>query len=177
MVCGGLHGRVVELGFGSGLNVAHYPDAVTGVWAVEPSDVAWRLAGGRLTGPAPVTRAGLDGERLDLPSGEFDCVLSTWTLCTIPRLELALAEIRRVLRPGGSLHFLEHGLAPDPDVIRWQRRLESLQKKVVGGCHLTRPIVDLITAAGFMITDVETGYGEGSRPFVYLSRGTATPAR
>src|SRR5262249_60059140 len=113
-VCAGLAGDVVEIGFGSGLNVPFYPAAVTRVAAVEPSDLSWRLARDRVSAAhVPVQRAGLDGQRLPFEDGSHDAALSTWTLCTIPDVAAALGEVRRVLKPGGELHFLEHGLAPD----------------------------------------------------------------
>jgi ubiquinone/menaquinone biosynthesis C-methylase UbiE len=165
-VCAGLHGRVLELGFGSGLNVAHYPSAVTSVDAVEPADVGWLLAARRLaaTGP-PVRRSGLDGQSLPFPDHTFDTALSTWTLCTIPDVGAALREARRVVKPGGSLHFLEHGLAPDAPVQRWQHRLEPMQKRLFGGCHLTREVADLLAASGFVVTELDVFY-EKSTPKV-----------
>jgi len=130
---------------------------------VEPSDLAWRLAQPRIEHlSAPVRRAGLDGERLDLADGSVDAALSTYTLCTIPDVRAALLEVRRVLRPGGRLHFVEHGLAPDERVRRWQRRLEPMQKRIFGGCHLTRPIVDLLTTAGFVVTELDVFYEKGT---------------
>jgi ubiquinone/menaquinone biosynthesis C-methylase UbiE len=162
-VCSGLHGEVVELGFGSGLNVPFYPSAVTRVAAIEPADVGWQLARGRVeASPVPVERSGLDGQRLPFADASFDTALSTWTMCTIPDVEAALHEVRRVLRPGGTLHFVEHGLAPDEGVRRWQHRLEPVQKRLFGGCHLTRPMRDLITGAGFEITELDVYYEEGA---------------
>jgi SAM-dependent methyltransferase len=160
-VCAGLAGEVVELGFGSGLNVPYYPGAVTRVAAVEPSDTGWKLAGKRVAAaPVKVERSGLDGQSLPFPDDSFDAALSTWTLCTIPDVDAALAELRRVLKPGATLHFLEHGLAPDERVRHWQHRLEPLQKRVFGGCHLTRSAPDLLRGAGFTIGELDVFYEE-----------------
>ena len=161
-VCEHLHGRVLEMGFGSGLNVPYYPAAVTAVDAVEPSDVAWKLAGKRLAASSvPVRRSALDGEFLPYADHSFDTAVSTWTLCTVPHPAAALREVRRVLRPGGTLHFVEHGLAPDEAVRRWQHRMEPVQKRLFGGCHLTRSVVDLLTAAGFTVTELDVFYEKG----------------
>lgn len=166
-VCLGLEGHVLEIGFGSGHNTRFYPDTVSAVTAVEPADVAWRRARTRVAeAPIPIERTGLDGQSLPLSDDSVDSALSTWTMCTIPDAERALREIRRVLRPGGAFHFLEHGLAPDPGVQKWQRRLEPLQKRVFGGCHLTRRIPELIDSAGLEITRLDTFYEEGSPKFL-----------
>ncbi len=162
-VCAGLEGQVVEIGFGSGLNVPFYPGGVERVSAVEPADVGWKLAAKRLgEARVPVQRSGLDGQTLPFADNSYDSALSTWTLCTIPDVGAALHEVRRVLKPGGTLHFLEHGLAPDEEVRRWQHRLEPVQKRVFGGCHLTRPVAQLLTDAGFTITDIDVFYEEGT---------------
>ena len=162
-VCEELHGEVVEIGFGTGHNVPHYPDAVKRVSAIEPADLSWKLAADRVAAAGvPVERNGLDGQSLPLADNSCDTALSTWSLCTIPDVATALLEVRRVLKPGGTLHFLEHGLAPDAGVQRWQHRLEPMEKRLFGGCHLTRPIVDLVEAAGFTIATVDEFYEEGA---------------
>ena len=165
-VCDGLEGDVLEIGFGSGLNVEHLPPAVDRLFAVEPSDVAWRIAEAKHMGAGKpsVVRAGLDGQELDLADGSMDSALSTFTLCTIPDVDAALREVRRVLRPGGTLHFLEHGLAPDPGVARWQHRLTPLQRRVAAGCHLDRPIATLVEDSGLVVEDVENFYLAGAVP-------------
>ena len=174
-VCEALEGEVVEVGFGTGHNVPFYPAGVSRVVAVEPSDLSWRLASERVKAARlPVQREGLDGQALPFADASFDAALSTWTLCTIPDPAAALRELRRVLKPGGTLHFVEHGLAPDESVRRWQRRLEPVNKRLAGGCHLTRPVVEMLTNAGFVISDLDVFYEKSApKPFGADSLGTA----
>jgi ubiquinone/menaquinone biosynthesis C-methylase UbiE len=177
-VCEGLAGAVVEIGFGSGLNVPFYPATVTRVTAIEPADLGWKLADKRVSAAVvPIERAGLDGQSLPVPDDSFDTALSSWTLCTIPDVDAALRELRRVIKPGGTLHFLEHGLAPDEPVRRWQRRLDPIEKRLFGGCHFTRPIVELLTSAGFTIKELDVFYEKGAPKFAGAdSLGIAVPA-
>jgi ubiquinone/menaquinone biosynthesis C-methylase UbiE len=148
-----LDGEVLEIGFGTGHNLPHYPPTVTHVHAIEPSERSIELARDRVEGsPITVHHAGRDAQRLEIDDGRFATVVSTWTLCTIPRPLDALAEIRRVLAPRGSFHFVEHGRSPHAKSYAWQRRIEPVWKRVGGGCQLTREIDALVTSAGFEIT-------------------------
>lgn len=170
----GLTGTVVEIGFGSGLNMPVYPPEVTKVYAVEPAQLARRLAEERIDrSHVEVLHVGLHGEALPLEDDSCDGALSTFTLCTIPDVDSALSELRRVLRPGGRFHFLEHGLAPDAGVARWQRRLEPAQKLFADGCHLTRDPTGLVEAAGFEVERSTSRYAQGPRPWVYFTEGAA----
>lgn len=171
----GLTGTVLELGFGSGTNLGVYPADVTEVLAVEPSATAMRIAEPRIrTSGVTVTHAGLDGARIELDDASCDSALCTFTLCTIPDATTALLEVRRVLRPGGRLHVLEHGLAPDESVARWQRRLEPMQRALFGGCHLTRDPLALLEGAGFEPGATTQRYGKGPKPWTYLTRTVAS---
>ncbi|MBC9733870.1 class I SAM-dependent methyltransferase [Nocardioides marmotae] len=175
--CAGLAGRVLEIGAGSGLNLSHLPPAVTRLDVVEPSDVAWRLsAGRRAAAGVAVDRVGLDGASLEADAASYDAVLSTFTLCTIPDVAAALSEVRRVLCPGGSFHFVEHGRAPDARVAAWQRRLDPVQRAVCGGCHLSRDVPGLVGSAGLDVVELRTEYLPGpavSRPWTHGFAGRA----
>lgn len=173
-VAAGLSGEVLEIGFGSGRNVPHYPQQVTRVRAVDPAALGQRLAAQRLVESSiPVEFIGLDGADLPLEDDSVDHVLTTWTLCTIPDVKGALRECRRVLRPGGAIHFIEHGRAPDAGVARWQDRLNPIQKKVAGGCHLNRPIAQLIDGAGFETEKLDRYYFGPPKPYTALYEGVA----
>jgi len=170
----GLSGTVLEIGFGSGLNLPHYPERVERVLAVEPSTVARKRAASRMrTAPVQVDFIGLDGESIPAEDDSVDAALCTFTLCTIPDVDRALAEIRRVVRPGGEFRFLEHGLAPDAGVARWQYRLDGIEQRLAGGCHLTRDPLELISRAGMDVTASRSAFARGPRPWTYLTVGRA----
>lgn len=174
----GLRGRVLEVGFGSGLNVPFYPPEVTEVLALEPAAVARKLAAKRVAATKiPVTYLGLTAETIPLEADSVDCVGCTWTLCTIPDVGRALAEIARVLAPGGRFHFLEHGRSEEPRVARWQDRLTPIQKFLAGGCHLNRPIDELVLAAGFRLESLERYSIKGPSVATALYRGVAAASR
>jgi ubiquinone/menaquinone biosynthesis C-methylase UbiE len=167
-------GTVLEIGFGSGLNLPFYSSAVTKVVGIDPSATAAKLARARIAAaPFAVEVMGLSAETIPAADASFDNVVSTFTLCTIPDPARALSEMRRVLRPGGRLVFVEHGLSDDAGVQRWQQRLNGVQQMVFGGCHLNRPISTLIAQAGFEVTHLEHAYMKGAPRFAgFLYRGT-----
>jgi ubiquinone/menaquinone biosynthesis C-methylase UbiE len=174
-VAASLKGDVLEIGFGSGLNVPHYPLAVTHVRAVDPATIGRKLAAKRVASSSVLVEyIDLDGQALSQESASIDHVLTTWTLCSIPDVDRALSEIRRVLRPGGSFHFVEHGRSPEPNVAAWQDRLTPIQRRVAGGCHLNRPIDQLVRNSGLELTQLENYYAKGPRPFGYMFEGIAT---
>jgi ubiquinone/menaquinone biosynthesis C-methylase UbiE len=169
-----LEGDALEIGFGSGLNVPHYPPAITRLRVVEPASLGRKLAVTRVAAsPVTVEYIGLDAQALPLEPASVDHILTTWTLCTIPDVERALAEIRRVLRPGGTFVFAEHGRAPEPRVARWQDRLTPLQRRVAGGCHLNRPIGDLVNRSELELTRMNNYYMKGPKPLGYMFEGVA----
>ncbi len=175
--CAPVAGAVVELGFGSGRNLPCYGEAVERVLAVEPSDLAWQRARERVAEfGRPVERVGLDGASLDLPDDSADAVVSTWTLCTIPDLDAALAEVARVLRPGGALHLVEHSLSPRPALSRVQRRMQPVWGRLAGGCHVDRDIPARLEAAGYVVPDLKARDAGGlPTPFTWFVTGRAVP--
>jgi len=176
-VVAGLTGQVLEIGFGSGLNIPYYPPRLKRVQAVDPAAVGRRLAAKRAAAcPVPIDYIGADAQALPVGDASVDSALSTWTLCTIPDASRALAEICRVLRPGGALHFVEHGLAPDAKVARLQQRLTPFQHRAFGGCHLNRRIDQLVAAAGLELTRMDTYYMKGPRALGYTFEGVAIKA-
>jgi len=167
-------GEVLEIGFGTGLNLPWYPEAVTRVVGVEPNPGMHRVAARQVAAArASVELVHDRAEALPFADASFDAVVSTFTLCSVAAPALALAELRRVLRPGGVFAFLEHGLAPEPKVARWQRRLTPLQRLIGDGCHLDRKIDDLIAGSAFTIERLETGYQPGPKVASYLYQGLA----
>jgi ubiquinone/menaquinone biosynthesis C-methylase UbiE len=172
-------GRVLEIGIGSGLNIPFYdPRRVSHLWGLDPSADMWAIAGknaAKRNIEAEFIESG--AESIPLDSDSADTVVITYTLCTIPDTRRALDEIRRVLKPGGKLLFCEHGEAPDPDVLRWQNRLNPAWKRLAGGCHLNRPIPHLLEQAGFNSPDMQTMYIPGWKPACFNYWGSAAYSR
>ncbi|GLS39968.1 methyltransferase [Mesorhizobium tianshanense] len=169
-------GRVLEVGIGSGLNLPLYSAAVREVIGLDPSPqllTMARHAVGRCACQASLIEG--SAEAIPLDSHSVDTVVTTWTLCSIHGAGQALREMRRVLKPGGQLLFVEHGLSSEEPVQRWQDRLTPIWRCLGGGCHLNRPIRTLIEAAGFNIARIETGYAKGPRPMVFMYEGRAVP--
>jgi ubiquinone/menaquinone biosynthesis C-methylase UbiE len=172
------HGQVLEIGFGSGLNLPHYRRGqVERLWALEPSAEMRSLAAPRIAASGlDVQLLDLPGEAIPLPEHSVDCVVMTYTLCTIPDAAAALAQVRRVLHPGGRLLFCEHGAAPDTGVRRWQDRLDGAWCRLAGGCHLNRDVALLIESAGFRFEGVRSRYLPGTPRFAgYNTWGSALP--
>jgi ubiquinone/menaquinone biosynthesis C-methylase UbiE len=167
-------GDVLEIGIGSGLNLPHYGPAVTAITGLDPSPELNALALERAAAlPVPVAVLPASGEAIPAEDARFDTIVCTWTLCSIPNVYAALREMRRVLKPGGELLFIEHGHAPDVGVARWQRRLEPLWKRIGGGCHLSRKADELIGDAGFVVKELDTGYEPGPRFAAFMYHGVA----
>ena len=171
-------GEVLEVGFGTGLNLPHYPAAVTRLTAADINPGMLSLAEKRSTEcPFNVDHRLMNGETLALETGRFDCAVSTWVLCSIREVEQALAEIRRVLKPEGRLFFIEHGLSDDSTVQRWQNRLNGLQKKIADGCNLNRDMKALIQSVGFDFERLETFYvKKAPKTHGFTFRGVAIPS-
>ena len=170
-------GEVLEIGIGSGLNLPFYSPEVQRVYGVDPSVELQRMARKRVAARRlPVEFLSQSAaEPLPLPNESVDTVVVTWTICSIPNVDQALQQMKRVLRPSGRLIFLEHGRSPDPSVVAWQDRLTPLWKTFTGGCHLNRKVDELITAAGFQIAELKTCYLSGPRPMSYIYQGFAQP--
>lgn len=174
----GVSGSVLEVGFGSGLNLPWYPEGVRQLVAIDPSRESMKLAKKRIEAARfPVEVLPLAGEEISAPDHTFDCVVSTFTLCSIPDPAAALRHMRRVLKPGGKLFLAEHGLSRDPKVQRWQHRLNKLQNIMCGGCNMNRDIRRLVVDAGFEFEDIEQHYLQGPPKFIgFVTRGVARVA-
>jgi ubiquinone/menaquinone biosynthesis C-methylase UbiE len=171
----GVNGETLEIGFGSGLNLPCYPPHVRKLTTVDPSVGMHRKAQTRIkASPIAVDQRLLASERLPFEDHTFDCVVSTWTLCSIEHADQALREVYRVLRPGGRFLFLEHGLSSEPAIQKWQRRLNWLEMRLAGGCCLDRNIKDLVAACPFTALEVNEFYLTGiPRTHGYMYRGLA----
>ena len=169
-------GRVLEIGIGSGLNLPYYSTTVEQVIGLDPSPKLLGMAreAARRTS-LPLDLIENSAEAIPLYNRSIDTVVTTWTMCSIPDVQRALGEMRRVLKPEGRLLFVEHGLSPDPGIRRWQDRLTPVWRQVGGGCHLNRAIGELIEEAGFRIERLETGYMRGPKPMTFMYEGSARP--
>jgi ubiquinone/menaquinone biosynthesis C-methylase UbiE len=166
--------RVLEVGIGSGLNLPLYGPAVRTVIGLDPSEELLRMARERAAAtPIPVELLEASAEAVPLDAASIDTVVTTWTLCTIPDANRALGELRRVLKPGGALLFVEHGRAPEPGVALWQERLDPLWRRIAGGCHLNRKIDDLISSSGFRVDTLANARLPGPRTHTFLYEGRA----
>jgi ubiquinone/menaquinone biosynthesis C-methylase UbiE len=176
-VIGAAEGRVLEIGVGSGMNLPFYRAPVREVLALEPAPRLLTMAkSASRTTAIPVNFLEASAEAIPLDEHSVDTVVTTWTLCTIPNASRALAEMRRVLRPGGAFLFVEHGRAPEAGVARWQDRLDPFWSYLAGGCHLNRKVDDLVAAAGFRIETLQNPRSPGPRTHTYLYEGCARPA-
>jgi ubiquinone/menaquinone biosynthesis C-methylase UbiE len=169
------HGRVLEVGIGSGLNLPLYTTAAQRVVGLDTSRRLLSMARQVINAEIPTELIEGSAEALPMEDGSLDTVVTTWTLCTIPDVVGALQEMRRVLKPSGELLFIEHGLSPDPAVRRWQDRLTPVWKRIGGGCHLNRPIRKLLEETGFRIERIETGYMRGPKAVTFMYEGVARP--
>jgi ubiquinone/menaquinone biosynthesis C-methylase UbiE len=167
-------GDVLELGIGSGLNLPFYTSAVTRLCGIDPSGRLLAMARRRIGSvPFAVELLQQGAERLPFDEASFDTAVTTWSLCSMEDPAAALGEVRRVLKPGGTFIFLEHGLSPDASVRKWQNRLTPLWRRCAGGCHLNRPVAEMIRGAGFVVGDLRTEYSPGPRPMTFMYEGTA----
>jgi ubiquinone/menaquinone biosynthesis C-methylase UbiE len=175
-VIGAAEGRVLEIGVGSGMNLPFYRPPAREILALEPAPQLMTMArSASRASSMPVTFLEASAEAIPLDKHSVDTIVTTWTLCSIPQAAAALADMRRVMRPGGKLLFVEHGLAPDEGVRRWQEWLTPAWRRISGGCHLNRPIRSMIEGTGFHIDRIETGYMPGPKPMAFMYEGSARP--
>jgi ubiquinone/menaquinone biosynthesis C-methylase UbiE len=169
-------GRVLEIGVGSGMNLPLYRDGASEIIGLDPEPRLLAMASTKIT-RVPVRIIEGSAGSIPLRDGSVDSVVSTWSLCSIPDVAACLREVRRVLKPDGQFLFVEHGLAPEAAVRRWQHRLTPMWKRIAGGCHLDRPVPELIENAGFKIAHMDTGYMPGPKPMTFLYQGAARPGK
>ena len=175
-VVSGATGRVLEVGIGSGLNLPFYGDKVAQIIGLEPSPTLLGMANeAARKSQIPLRLVEGTAEAIPIENQSVDAVVTTWTMCSIPQIQSALLEMRRVLRPGGRLLFVEHGRAPEPGVRWWQDHLTPAWKHLSGGCHLNRAIEELIENAAFRIERLDKGYMQGPRPMTFMYEGSARP--
>jgi ubiquinone/menaquinone biosynthesis C-methylase UbiE len=170
-------GRVLEVGIGSGLNLPLYGASANEIIGLDPSAKLLAMAdeaAGRSATPLKLIEG--SAESIPLERGTIDTVVTTWTMCSVPAIEQALGEMRRVLKPGGRLLFVEHGRAPQARVRWWQDYLDPAWKRIAGGCHLNRPIAALVADAGFDVERLENSYMPGPKPMSYMYEGSARPS-
>jgi len=174
-VVGQAQGRVLEIGIGSGMNLPFYTDRAIEILGLEPHPRLLAMTSQKSNFSRTRLIEG-SAESIPLDNASVDSVVTTWTLCSIPDVIKALSEMRRVLRPDGRLLLVEHGLAPDETVRKWQHRLTPVWKRLAGGCHLDRPISELVERAGFRMNRLQTGYMEGPKPMTFIYEGVASPS-
>jgi ubiquinone/menaquinone biosynthesis C-methylase UbiE len=173
-VVGGATGRVLEIGFGSGLNLPYYNETVDEIIDIDSSPGMLALAERSVaSSPRKVTLIARSAHDLPLDDKSIDTIVVTWSLCSIVDVRRALMEARRVLRPDGQMRFVEHGQTPDPKVAIWQDRLTPLWRRCAGGCHLNRKMDDLVRGAGFQLPELTTGYARGPRAMTFMYEGKA----
>ncbi|MCA6109434.1 class I SAM-dependent methyltransferase [Bradyrhizobium cenepequi] len=168
-------GLVLEIGIGSGRNLPFYGAAVKHVVGLEPGSKLLNMARHAPHQDIPVEFVEASADAIPIEGGRIDTVVTTWTMCSIPDVDRALAEVRRVLKPGGKLVFVEHGRAPEPRVQWWQDRLTPAWRRISGGCHLNRDIADVVRRNGFHVEEMRTGYMNGLKPMTFMYEGLASP--
>ncbi len=168
-------GQVLEIGFGTGLNLPYYSDDVAALMAIDPNEGMTAIATPRIQASKfDITLQTANAESLPMATESFDAVVCTWTLCSVRHIEKALAEVHRVLKPGGKFFFIEHGLSPEPGISSWQRRITPLQRQIADGCHLDRPMTSLVKAVFDQVESEEFYARDLPKLLGYFYKGVAT---